>query len=66
MVKVSKEKIISEIENFASHKIKILEKAGDLRPAKLPSVKQALEEELARMVKKQTGSRPLVFIHFTQ
>ena len=63
---VSKEKIISEIEDFASHKIKILEKAGDLRPAKLPSVKQALEEELARMVKKQTGSRPLVFVHFTQ
>ena len=27
---------------------------------------QALEEELARMVKKQTGSRPLVFVHFTQ
>ena len=63
---VIKEKIISEIENYASHKIKILEKSGDLRPAKLASIKQSLEEELGRMVKKQTGSRPLVFVHFTQ
>jgi ribonuclease J len=63
---LTKEKIISEIENFASHKIKVLEASGDLRPTKLPSIKQTLEEELARMIKKQTGSRPLVFVHFTQ
>lgn len=60
----SAEKVNEEVHIWMSNKLRQLEKNNEFRAGRFESIKTECEDELARMVKKITGSRPLVFVHF--
>ena len=60
----SPEKLLEEARNFIYNKIKIYEKNGDFKSGRIDSIRTECEDELGRMIKKITGSKPLVFVHF--
>ncbi len=61
---LSKDTLQSEIESWLSTKLRAVEKNTLSKNRSNVQVHNELEDELARWIKKITGSRPLVFIHF--
>ncbi len=60
----SLERLNEEIHSWMHTKIKQLEKNNEYKSGRFESLKTECEDELARMIKKITGSKPLVFVHF--
>ncbi len=60
----SLEKLNEDIHLSMNTKMKHYEKNGDFKAGRFDSIRSECEDEIGRMIKKVTGSRPLVFVHF--
>lgn len=61
---LSNESLRGEIESWVSTKLRQIEKSTGVKANNPTQLQNEIEDELARWVKKITGSRPLVFIHY--
>ncbi|MEZ4813826.1 MAG: ribonuclease J [Bdellovibrionota bacterium] len=60
----SHEKLNGDLRAWMNNKLKGLEKNNEFKSGRFDGIKAECEDEMARMVRKITGSKPLVFVHF--